>query len=75
MDECQAPSFDDSRHQRDQGLASGSKQVVYQSLDAPTLEAAMTATYPAAQANLESQDYIEGPKAFAERRKPEWQNR
>src|SRR5436305_1620658 len=49
-----------------------SKQVVYRSLDAPTLEAAMTATYSAAQANLESQDYIEGPKAFAERRKPEW---
>jgi crotonobetainyl-CoA hydratase len=52
-----------------------SKQVVYQSLDAPTLEAAMTRTYPAAEANLASQDYIEGPKAFAERRKPEWQNR
>src|SRR5438034_256732 len=52
-----------------------SKQVVYRSLDAPTLEAAMTATYPAAQANLASQDYIEGPKAFAERRKPEWGNR
>ncbi len=52
-----------------------SKQVVYRSLDAPTLAAAMTATYPAAQANIESQDYIEGPKAFAERRKPNWQNR
>jgi crotonobetainyl-CoA hydratase len=35
----------------------------------------MTTTYPAVQANLESQDYIEGPKAFAERRKPNWQNR
>ncbi len=52
-----------------------SKQVVYRSLDAPTLEAAMTTTYPAAEANLDSQDYIEGPKAFAERRKPNWQNR
>ena len=52
-----------------------SKQVVYRSLDAPTLEAAMTATYPAAEANIASQDYIEGPIAFAERRKPEWQNR
>jgi len=28
-----------------------------------------------AQANIESQDYIEAPKAFAERRKPNWQNR
>jgi crotonobetainyl-CoA hydratase len=35
----------------------------------------MTTTYPAVQANLESQDYIEGPKAFAERRKPNWRNR
>ncbi len=52
-----------------------SKQVVYQSLDAPTLEAAMTRAYPAAEANLASQDYIEGPRAFAERRKPEWRNR
>ena len=26
-------------------------------------------------ANLDSQDYIEGPKAFAERRKPNWRNR
>ncbi|HEV2336630.1 MAG TPA: enoyl-CoA hydratase-related protein [Stellaceae bacterium] len=52
-----------------------SKQVVYKSLDAPTLEAAMTRTYPAAEANLASQDYIEGPKAFAERRKPNWRNR
>ena len=52
-----------------------SKQVVYRSLDAPTLEAAMTRTYPAAEANIASQDYIEGPKAFAERRKPNWQNR
>jgi enoyl-CoA hydratase/carnithine racemase len=52
-----------------------SKQVVYQSLDAPSLEAAMTQTYLAAEANLQSQDYIEGPKAFAERRKPSWQNR
>ena len=52
-----------------------SKQSVYRSLDEPTLQKAMTTTYPAVQANLESQDYIEGPKAFAERRKPNWQNR
>src|ERR1700693_1084296 len=32
-----------------------SKQVVYESLDAPTLEAAMTRTYPAAEANIASQ--------------------
>ena len=52
-----------------------SKQVVYRSLDEPTLAAAMHRTYPAQEANLKSQDYIEGPRAFAERRKPNWQNR
>ena len=52
-----------------------SKQVACRSLDAPTLEAAMTATYPAQAANLASQDYVEGPRAFAERRKPNWRNR
>jgi len=52
-----------------------SKQSVYKSLDEPTLQAAMRMTYPAVKTNLESQDYIEGPRAFAERRKPNWQNR
>ena len=52
-----------------------SKQSVYRSLDEPTLQAAMTTSYPAVKANLESQDYIEGPRAFAERRKPDWHNR
>jgi enoyl-CoA hydratase/carnithine racemase len=52
-----------------------SKQVVYRSLDEPTLAAAMHRTYPAQEANLASQDYIEGPRAFAERRKPNWHNR
>src|SRR5690348_3739204 len=52
-----------------------SKQVVYKSLDEPTLAAAMTRTYPAQEANLGSEDYVEGPRAFAERRKPNWRNR
>ncbi|MGH7093044.1 MAG: enoyl-CoA hydratase-related protein, partial [Stellaceae bacterium] len=52
-----------------------SKQAVYKSLDEPTLEQAMGAVYPAVQTNLDSQDYIEGPKAFAEKRRPDWQNR
>src|ERR1700722_5038732 len=52
-----------------------SKESVYKSLDEPTLEKAMTTTYPAVQTNLDSEDYIEGPKAFAERRKPNWKNR
>src|ERR1041384_4534018 len=52
-----------------------SKQSVYRSLDEPTLQAAMRTTYPAVKGNLESQDYIEGPRAFAERPQPNWQNR
>jgi len=47
---------------------------VSKSLDHTTLEAAMTAGYPAAEANLKSQDYT-GRRAFAERRKPSWQSR
>ncbi|MBV9248150.1 MAG: enoyl-CoA hydratase/isomerase family protein [Acetobacteraceae bacterium] len=52
-----------------------SKQAAYRGMDEPTLERAMRTVYPAQQENLESQDYIEGPKAFAEKRKPNWQNR
>jgi crotonobetainyl-CoA hydratase len=52
-----------------------SKQAVYRGLDAQSLEQSMRTIYPAQQANLESADYVEGPKAFAAKRKPNWQNR
>jgi enoyl-CoA hydratase/carnithine racemase len=52
-----------------------SKQASYRGMDEPTLEQAMRTVYPAQRENMESQDYIEGPKAFAEKRKPNWQNR
>jgi crotonobetainyl-CoA hydratase len=51
------------------------KQAAYRGLDEPTLERAMRTVYPAQQENAESQDYIEGPRAFAEKRKPDWKNR
>jgi crotonobetainyl-CoA hydratase len=52
-----------------------SKQASYRGFDEPTLETAMRTIYPAQQENIESQDYIEGPKAFAEKRKPNWLNK
>jgi enoyl-CoA hydratase/carnithine racemase len=52
-----------------------SKQASYRGLDEPTLERAMRTIYPAQRENMESQDYMEGPRAFAEKRKPSWQNR
>jgi enoyl-CoA hydratase/carnithine racemase len=52
-----------------------SKQAAYQGLDEATLERAMRTIYPAQQENVESRDYVEGPKAFAEKRKPAWQNK
>jgi crotonobetainyl-CoA hydratase len=52
-----------------------SKSAVYGGLAQPTLEQAIRTVYPAQRANMESADYIEGPRAFAEKRKPNWQNR
>jgi crotonobetainyl-CoA hydratase len=52
-----------------------SKQASYRGLDEQKLETAMRTVYPAQQENLESQDYIEGPRAFAEKRQPNWQNK
>jgi enoyl-CoA hydratase/carnithine racemase len=52
-----------------------SKQSYFRGLEEPNLEAAMRTVYPAHQQNKASLDYREGPKAFAERRKPNWQNK
>lgn len=52
------------------------KQVVTRSLDVPVLEAGMkNMRYPAYVALVNSEDTIEGPKAFAEKRKPNWKGR
>jgi len=52
-----------------------SKQSYFRGLEEPNLEAAMRKIYPAHRENKDSQDYLEGPKAFAEKRKPVWQNK
>jgi crotonobetainyl-CoA hydratase len=53
-----------------------SKQVIERGL-AVSLEQAIAEQrdYPAVKAMVASQDYIEGPKAFAEKRKPEWKGK
>jgi enoyl-CoA hydratase/carnithine racemase len=52
-----------------------SKQVLLQSVAEPDLEAAMRRKYPAAERMLASEDAREGPRAFAEKRKPHWRAR
>jgi crotonobetainyl-CoA hydratase len=52
-----------------------SKQVLLQSTAEPDLEAAMRRRYPAAERMLASEDAKEGPRAFAEKRKPHWEGR
>jgi enoyl-CoA hydratase/carnithine racemase len=49
--------------------------VLLQSAAEPDLAAAMQQRYPAAERMLASEDAVEGPRAFAEKRKPRWLGR
>lgn len=51
------------------------KQVAYRGLNEPNLESAITGKYPAVADLLKSEDFVEGPMAFAEKRPPQWKGR
>jgi len=48
------------------------KQAAMQGLAVPDISAAIKVEYEAVARLRTSQDWIEGPKAFAEKRKPNW---
>ena len=52
-----------------------SKQAVYRGMNEPTLRDALNTRYPMQDVMAKSEDMIEGPKAFAEKRKPNWKNK
>jgi crotonobetainyl-CoA hydratase len=52
-----------------------SKDVVYKSLDSASLKDSMEAQYDSVKAMVGSEDFVEGPKAFSEKRPPNWQGK
>jgi len=52
-----------------------SKQAALHGLEHASLQEAMAGRYEGIAAMVRSQDFIEGPRAFAEKRKPNWQGK
>jgi len=51
------------------------KQVAYQSLNEADLQKSLQGNYSAVADLVKSEDFIEGPKAFAEKRAPDWKGK
>ena len=54
---------------------AATKQMMLRGLDQASLEAAFAGSYPAHDRMLASEDAREGPRAFAEKRRPVWKGR
>jgi crotonobetainyl-CoA hydratase len=52
-----------------------SKEAVYRGLDTAELKTAIETRYPAVVAMMKSEDLVEGPLAFAQKRQPRWKGR
>lgn len=52
-----------------------SKQCVMEGLDTGSLVDAMKGQYDQVRAMVQSEDFVEGPRAFAEKRPPQWKGR
>ena len=53
----------------------GSKQAAMDGLGEANIEAAMARHYPVMGEMMKSEDFVEGPLAFAQKRKPDWKGR
>lgn len=53
----------------------GSKQAAMDGLGEANIEAAMARHYPVLGEMMKSEDFVEGPLAFAQKRKPNWKGR
>jgi len=51
------------------------KQCAMEGLSKASIEDAMSVPYDQLRAMLKSSDFVEGPRAFAEKRRPNWQGR